>query len=139
MEGVGGFSLARTERDHIARFSPLSAGRSKTKAYFLSVAPPTEADSEPLVLVMETLVTAPAAASVLGGLVTTVRILWKPIAGTTTEMKTDSRGLSGRGRSVVANLALPHRQDDSVRCGDRGDGSDGGTAGEDRQGSPRRQ
>ena len=45
--------------------------------------------------------------------VTPVRISWKPIAGTTTGMKTDSRGLAGRRRSVVAIRSMAGGE---VRC-----------------------
>ena len=43
-----------------------------------------------------------------------MRISWKPIAGTTTGMTTNSRGIAGRRRSVVAVPDLPHRPDDVV-------------------------
>ena len=65
-----------------------------------AAAPPTAANSERLVVVVETSVTAAAAAEALGVPVTPVRISWTPIAGTATGMKTDSRGLAGRWRSV---------------------------------------
>ena len=44
----------------------------------------TAAASEPIVVGVETSVTAAAATAALGVPVTTVRISWKPIAGTTT-------------------------------------------------------
>ena len=68
----------------------------------------------PLEVVVATSVAAAAAAAALGLPVTTVRISWTPIAGTTTGMETDSRGLAGRRRLVVSNPDLPHCQDDVV-------------------------
>ena len=54
------------------------------------------------------------AAAALRVLITPVRISWKPIAGTTTGMPTDSRGLAGWRPSVVAIPELPHHPDDVV-------------------------
>ena len=77
-------------------------------------APQPATASEPLVVGMETSVSAAAAAAALRVLITPVRISWKPIAGTTTGMPTDSRGLAGWRQSVVAIPDLPHHPDDVV-------------------------
>ena len=68
----------------------------------------------PLVVGREPSVTAAAAMADLGLPVTTVRISWKPIAGVATGMQTNSRGLVGLRRSMVALPDQPHRPDDVV-------------------------
>ena len=92
----------------------LTSWRSTSVALTAAAAPPMAAASEPLVVVAAASVTAAAAGEILGVPVMPVRISWRPMAGTTTGMKTDSRGLAGRRQSVVAIPDLPHRPDDVV-------------------------
>ena len=83
-------------------------------AFTAVTAPPPETASAPLVVGVETSVTAAVATAAQGMPVMTVRISWPPIAGMTTGMKTASMGLAGRWRSVVAIPDLPHRPGDVV-------------------------